>query len=670
LRVSYNWLRQFVQFEEKPERLAELLTMSGLEVSEVAPSGDDFSLEVEVTSNRPDCLSVVGVAREISTILGIPLQVPQYSLPTGDKKTAELTSVEILARKLCPRYTAQVITGIKVGESPAWLKEKLETTGVRPVNNVVDVTNYVAMESGQPLHAFNFDALQGRKIIVRRAKKNETIRAIDGKVYALEENDLVIADAQNAVAIAGVIGGLDSEVTFATQNILLESAFFDPLSVRKTSRSLGLTTSASYRFERGVDPETVLAASLRAAYLIREVAGGEVAQEPIDVNHLKVKDWRVSMRFARFGKVMGFDVSPERVEAILNLLGLGTLKRTKRSITVSVPPRRKDIEREIDLIEEVARLEGFDRVGLVEVNAKAVRPEKRLELLQRIRQLLGGFGFHEIISESFVHDSQIGRFSLFSDSENLKVKNPIRPETPFLRKSLIPNLLAAYAKNQDEKVTGINLFEVSNVYLPRENALPEEVYLLSFITERGFSEAKGIVESVLGNFRLLERVRFQNGKFLVTRHSETAEIVLDGVRVGLVGTICSHVKEAAGIKIDVALCELSLAPVLAAGESQRKYAPLPKYPKILRDLAIVVDESVKWQDIEDAIKTLKIPVLESVQFFDLYTGKQVPEDKKSIAFSLQFGSLERTLTSDEVDAAQEMIVNHLRNSFAAELRKN
>jgi phenylalanyl-tRNA synthetase beta chain len=669
LRVSYNWLREFVHFEEKPEKVAELLTMSGLEVSEVATSGDDFALEVEITSNRPDCLSIVGVAREISTLSGIPLQLPQFSLPTGEKKAAELTSVEILARKLCPRYTAQIITGVKVGESPAWLKERLETTGVRPVNNVVDATNYIAMESGQPLHAFNFDALQGRKIIVRRAKKNETIRAIDGKVYALKENDLVIADSQNAVAIAGVIGGLDSEVTFATQNILLESAFFDPLSVRKTSRALTLTTSASYRFERGVDPQAVLTASLRAAYLIRELTGAVVAQEPIDVNYMKVKDWRVPVRFARFKTVMGFDVSPDRAEAILNLLGLQTLKRTKRSLTVSVPPRRKDLEREIDLIEEVARIEGFEKVPLVEVNAAAVRCDKRLELLCEIRQILRGFGFHEILTESFVRDSSTGKFSLFGDSENLRVMNPIRPETPLLRKSLIPNILATYVKNQDEKVTGINLFEISNVYLPREDVLPEEVYFLSFVSEGSFSEAKGVVESVLGRFGLLEKVRFQSGKFHITREGESAEILLEGKRIGLVGVVSPHVKEASGIKIDVALCELLLTPILFVVGAERKYAPLPNYPKVLRDLAIVIDESVKWDQIESAVTALGIPILESVQFFDLYSGKQVPEGKKSIAFSLQFASPERTLTGEEVNAAQETIINHLRNSFGADLRK-
>jgi phenylalanyl-tRNA synthetase beta chain len=525
------------------------------------------------------------------------------------------------------------------------------------------------MESGQPLHAFNFDALQGRKIIVRRAKKNETIRAIDGKTYSLGGNDLVIADAQNAVAIAGVIGGVDSEVTFATENILLESAYFEALSVRETSRSLKLTTAASYRFERGVDPQTVLAASLRAAYLIHEVAGGEVAQEPIDVNYMKIKDWRLSTRFARFKTVMGFDVSPDRVEVILNLLGLQTLKRTRRSVTVSVPPRRKDIEREIDLIEEVARIEGFEKVPLVEVNAGAVRADRRFELLYGIRQILRGFGFHEILTESFVRDSRTGEFSLFGDSENLRVRNPIRPETPFLRKSLIPNLLAAYAKNQDEKVTEINLFEISNVYLPREDALPEEVYLLSFVSEGSFSEAKGVVESVLKRFGLLERVRFQSGKFLVAHDNESAEILLDGNRIGLVGTICPYVREAAGIKIDVALCEVSLAPILSVAAAERKYAPLPKHPKVSRDLAIVLDESVKWDQIESAITALGIPILESVHFFDLYTGKQVSEGKKSIAFSLQFGSLERTLTSDEVNAAQETIMNHLRSSFGAELRK-
>ncbi|MFH1422428.1 MAG: phenylalanine--tRNA ligase subunit beta [Planctomycetota bacterium] len=669
MKVSLNWLHEFVSFEEKPEKTAHLLTMSGLEVSEITHAGDDFILEVEVTSNRPDCLSIIGVARELSVLLQLPLKIPQPQVENSKKRTAEFTSVEIVDKELCPRYTAQIITGIEITESPEWLKNRLEALDIRPVNNVVDITNYVSMETGQPLHAFDFDKLNGKKIIVRRAKKDETITAINGKPYPLDNSNLVIADAEKAVAIAGVIGGIDSEVKSETKHILLESAFFDPVSVRNTSRALKLTTSASFRFERGVDTETVLTASLRATQLIHEVAGGEIASLPIDVNYMKIEKTEVSMRFKRFDAIMNFAISPDKAVKTLNLLGLETVKKTDDTVTVSVPPRRKDIGREIDLIEELARIEGLDKAPVIDINARAVQTDKTLKEYNQLKQMLRSFGFYETLTESFVIDSPLGRFSAFNNSENLSINNPVKPETPFLRKSLIPNLIFAYKKNQDEKVKGINLFEISNVYLPRENALPEEVYLLSFITEAGFLEAKGVVESVLHYFRLTGKGAFVPGKFLVTLDDETAKILLDSKPVGFLGTICPNIKNEMDIKENITVCELLLPPILESGETKRKYQLLPKYPKITRDLAVIINENISWQEIKNCVKALDIDILETVDFFDVYSGKQVSEGKKSIAFSLQFGSSERTLTNEEVDSTQKIILNQLQAKFSAELRK-
>jgi len=447
MKVSYRWLKKFLPaLDAPPETVAHTLTFLGLEVEKVEPLDDDFIFDVEVTTNRPDCLSILGVARELSAKLDIPLVLPEVKMSLSEKVNSDFTSVEVEEPELCPRYIARLILGVEVKESPEWMKKSLLGIGVRPVNNVVDATNYVGMELGEPLHAFDLDKLIERRIVVRCAKEGEEIRAIDGRIYPLKEDMLVIADGKFPVAIAGVMGGKDTEVTEETKNILLEAAYFDPVSVRRTSKRLSLITAASFRFSRGVDHDIIPLASDYAASLIQQLAGGEVLDRPIDVAEGGFEPRKMSMRFARIKTVMGIEILPEEAEKTLNALGFRTLERNDERIIVEVPPRRKDVEEEVHLIEEVARIHGFDDIPIVPQPVAVTELVREQEVLRCVRSFVSAAGFYEVMSDVFVSaDGVLSRYSFITETPPLKVRNPLRADEPALRKSLVPNLLKIYS---------------------------------------------------------------------------------------------------------------------------------------------------------------------------------------------------------------------------------
>ncbi len=668
MNVSYNWLREMVEFDLSPQELAEKLTFVGLEVERLSPIGEDWCLELELTTNRPDCLSIVGVARDVAVICSKEVRLPDYSVETAGDETARFTSVEILDAHLCPRYSAQVIRGVQVKESPDWLKERLEAIGVRPVNNVVDVTNFVTMELGQPLHAFDYDVLAENRIVVRRAKTGESITAINGKTYRLTEDMLTICDAREPVAIAGVMGGLFSEVKERTTNILLESAYFDPVSVRKTSRALVLESAASYRFERGVDPETVLAASLRAAQMIHELAGGEVAPVPVDINHQKVEPGSASVRFSRIPKVIGYEVAPERVVEILTLLGLPVITRDEEMVEVSVPPRRSDISREIDLIEEVLRHEGIEKVPPVAITTSEVRPEHRQRFLFRAREHMRGFGFYELLSDSFAADTEMGGMCFFEARKPLRVRNPVVAHRPLLRRSLIPNMLEAYRASRAAAEKKVGMFEASVAYLPGPAKLPEEKHVLAFLCPQGYLAAKGTLEALLSCLRL-EGASFETASHPAFEPGRASAAVLAGKRFAFLGDLSREALEYFDIEETCAVCELDLDYLYSRLRGEISFTPIPRFPKVLRDMAVVLDEKVLWQEVRDDVQGLGVSLLRHVELFDTYRGQQLPAGKKSLAFSLEFQSPERTLTGEEVDVHVRDIASHLAKRFGAALRK-
>lgn len=668
MNVSCAWLKELVDFDLSPQELADRLTFIGLEVERLSQVGDDWCFELELTSNRPDCLSIVGVAREVSVACGKELRMPDCSVSAGDEKTDVFTSVEILDTGLCPRYTAQIIRDVKIGDSPDWLKQRLEVIGVRPVNNVVDATNFVTMELGQPLHAFDYDKLAENRIVVRRARKGESITAINGKSYDLTEEMLAICDAREPVAIAGVMGGLFSEVTGRTKDILLESAYFDPLSVRSTSRSLALESAASYRFERGVDPELIMPASLRCARIILELAGGDLSSEPVDVNVQKFKYGEAKLRFKRIPQLIGYDVAPERAVEIFEALGLKPKKRTKSSVTVSVPPRRSDIEREVDLVEEVLRHEGIDRVPLVEISSSDLQPEPRQRFLADVRERLCGFGFYELLTDSFVPESAAGKMTFFEAGKPLGVRNPVTVQRPLLRRSLVPNMLDAFRAGGATAEGGAGMFEVSVVYLPGSARLPREMHALAFLSPEGYLAAKGTLEALLESLRV-RGVSFRKHDHPALRAGQASSAVVDGRAFAFVGVLSQDTAAAYDIAGECSVCEMDLDFLYSLSKDKVAFAPIPRFPKVLRDMAVVVDESVLWQELHDEVAGLGIDLLSRMEMFDIYRGDQLPKGRKSVAFSLEFQSPDRTLRGEEVDGLIQQIASHLGRRFAAELRK-
>lgn len=673
MKVSYNWLKKFLpELNLLPERVADTLTFLGLEVEQFETVDDDTVFDIEVTTNRPDCLSVVGVARELSAKLRIPLKLPEVGLKVSGKANSDFTSVEIAEPELCQRYIARLILGVKVSESPEWLKKALMAIGMRPVNNIVDATNYVAMELGEPLHAFDFDRLFERRIVVRRAKEGEEIRAIDGRIYPLKGDMLVIADGKSPVAIAGVMGSRDTEVTERTKNILLEAAYFEPVNIRRTSRRLSLVTAASYRFSRGVDYNIIPFVSDYATSLIQRLAGGDVLDNPIDISLSGWKPRRMSMRFSRIKTVMGIEIPPDEAERTLNALGFKTVERGSESITVEVPFRRNDVEEEVHLIEEVARIHGFEDIPTVQQTVALAHLTEEQEILRDIRSFIAAAGFYEVMSDVFTPaEGVLNTYSFISDAEPLKVRNPLRADEPALRKSLLPNLLKIYSYNQDYAGRSPELFEVSKVFISRSGELPYEPYLLALLTPKGYERAKGVVEALFERLGL--DASFTEKKTEIFLDVCSAAIFIqrpaqESKWIGVIGMLNPDIKETSGIKASLFAVELDVTAIAPFVETVHRYRPIPKTPEVLRDIAIVVEEDVLWRQIESEIRSCYVPNLRSVTLFDTYRGRQIPKGKKSLAIRLHFYDPERTLQSKEVDEAVAKLIDRLRDRFSALLR--
>jgi len=672
MKLTYNWLRDYCPCELLPEELARRLSMSGTLVEEIHNLGDDALLVAEITSNRPDLLGILGIAREVSALSGAPLRIPEADFACGEEKVSSASSVQVRDPALCPRYTARLMRGVKIGPSPDWLRRRLEAIGLRCINNVVDVTNYVMFECGQPLHAFDFDKLRGGCIIVRRAAEGETMVSIDGAQCKLNPAMLVIADAERPVAVAGIMGGLDTEISDRTVNVLLESAQFENTQIRRTSRALALASDSSYRFERGVDPVQVEWASRRALHLIQKVAGGTAAEGLLDAWAAPYQPKAVTLRFARMNRVLGAAVAPDIARAILERLGFLPERGTDAGrVTVQVPPfRAVDVYREIDLIEEVIRIYGYDRIpesGTLPVMVGRVSRGERVADLAR--RMLPGQGFFEAMTNSFCDEASARLVSPWTSADPLAVRNTIRRDEDRLRVSLLPSLLAVKRTNLAHGVSKSPLFEIGKVFLPKpprasgpaepDDALPEERTVLALLAEDGLSHLKGVIESLLDAAGVRSKVSFEPAADAFFAEKLTAKILLEGAPLGILGEVGPAVCERYGVAHPPCAAELDFDLLVRAARLDRGYAKLAAHPAAVRDLAVVVDEALPWARIEGSIRDLRIPILESIEFFDIFRGKQVPAGKKSIAFSLTFRAADRTLTSEEVEAARQSCIRSL-----------
>ena len=655
----------------------------------------DAVLDVAVTPNRPDAVSHIGVARDLAALTRTDLSLPEVPLPVDGGDADHQVRIEIEAPEGCHRYVAMIVRGVRVGESPAWLRQRLTSVGLRPRNNIVDVTNFVMYECGQPLHAFDMDQLAGATIRVRRAEPGEEFVTLDSKRRVLPDDALLICDAERPVAIAGVMGGENSEVTDATVNVLIESAYFDPSSIRRTARSLGLQTDASYRFERGVDSDGQRWAAARAAALIAELSGGEVISGAVDARPIQAEVRELGLALASVERVLGVDIPAEEVARLLRAIGFGVSADSDGMMQCRVPTFRPDVTREIDVIEEIARLHGFDDIPEPEtmrVPARAVPRERPIDLVRaRIRGVLAGFGYREIYTNSLLSDAAAERFrvpeiSTLEDGEVVRTLNPISQEMAALRPSLLPGMLDVLRHNANRGARQLRLFETGRVFRGgiADTVVPgfleSEVLLFAVTGLRNesawyekeqrvdFFDLKGAVATLLERLEL-PRVRMEP----VYEGSDVTEyhlaLYVESAPLGTVAKLSA--KEAARYDLegDVFFAELDVDAITALSrlDEPTEFRSLSRFPRVERDLAFLVDAAQEVGPVLRVIETSGGNLLRGVKPFDLYEGPGVPEGKKSVAFALVFGA-DRTLTDEEVDERVQRVVAAVREQFSADLR--
>jgi phenylalanyl-tRNA synthetase beta chain len=642
----------------------------------------DAMFNLEITPNRPDCLSVIGIVRELSVLTGKTVRLPVDTYREVDPPIEQQISVEIEAPDLCPRYSATLIKGIHIAESPVWMKERLIAGGMRPINNIVDITNFVMLEYGQPLHSFDYDRIQGRKIIVRRAKSGEKMQTLDGTDRVLTSQTLVIADTDRAVAVAGVMGGANTEVTENTTSIFLESANFSPTSIHYTGRTLGTSSEACVRFERGIRPDLTMPALKRATQLMQELGGGEVARGIIDVYPGKKSPQIINLSTVQVKRVLGIDISRDRISQILTALGFECRPGSgANELTVTPPYWRSDIRLTEDLVEEVARIDGYDKIP-VTLLAQPIPPQNPLSSLtvkREVRNILVGFGFEEIMTPSLIGIEALNKLSPEgTHMEALRLSNPMTAEQEYLRPTLRANLLSILALNQKVVEGNIRLVETSKVFIPRTNDLPDERDMVcGVIGSSGttkwwhgedinpdFFTAKGIVESLLNSLNV--KADFVTGNDPTLHTAMQTDVMAGDKKLGVVGEIHPRIREKFEIPGPAYLFELDLPLLVPLAVIRKMYKPLPRFPSVVRDLALVLDAKISHKQALDIIRGF--PLVDSVALFDIYSGEQVPAGKKSLAYRITFQSPNKTLTDDAVSAIMKQILIKLDKELGATLR--
>lgn len=644
----------------------------------------DIVLNLEVTPNRPDCLSVIGIAREVAALSKQSMHIAEVSYRETGLPVDQQVSAEIADPDLCPRYSASLISGVKISPSPNWMQQRLIACGMRPINNIVDVTNYVMLEYGQPLHAFDYQCIKGKKIAVRRAKQNETIISLDGQERKLSSDMLVIADTERAVAIAGVMGGANSEVADNTNTVLLEAANFNPKSIHYTGSSLNLPSEARMRFERSIRPELTIPALKRATQLILETAGGEAAKGLIDVYPGKKIAEPILLSTDKMAKLLGVEFSIDQITDTLTSLGFTCQKVGPSSeLLVSVPCWRSDISQAVDLAEEVARIIGYDKIPVTMLSQPLPmqNPEPMLSLKKKVSHSLTGYGFQEIVTFSLTSLEFLKKLFPVSgviQPVPLRVVNPMTAELEYLRTNLRTNLLNALVTNRRYEEGSIKLFELGKVYIPRNEDLPDERYtlcaILAGLKEKkswkesveplDFFDAKGIVEGLFEH--LGTEALFKESHDETLHPIKQAEITIHDNKVGVIGELHPGVAQAFEILEPVYLLEVDIKALLPFTSEHRIYKAIPRFPAVVRDIAIIVDSGITHQSIVDTIKSF--PLASQTTLFDVYTGEQVPAGKKSLAYRITFQSPASTLTDKDVDKVLQQIISRLSKDFEATLR--
>jgi len=656
---------------------------------------DDTVFDFEIHSNRPDLMSIIGIAREVAAITNNKLKTPEIKIIEEDERIEKDITVKIEAEDLCPRYTGRIVKDIKLGESPLWLKWKLRLLGVRPINNIVDITNFVMMETGQPLHAFDLDLVKGKTIIVRRSRPGETICTLDDVERQLPANSLVIADTEEPIALAGIIGGKHSEIDQNTKNVFLESAYFNSINNRRSTAKFGLRTEASNRFEKGIDKEVQIYALDRAADLMNKIAMGKISSGKIDTNKKLYQPNKINLRIKRVNKILGQLLDEDesktknKIINILDKLEFKVVENKGECIEVIPPSFRGDVEREIDIIEEIARIYGYDKIKPTLFNTTIAQEGKnfRLRVIDQIREILIGCGLNEVITYSFISPDIFDRIGIPEGHKlrnAIKIKDPLTRDHSLMRTSLISSLLEVIKWNTNRQAELVKIFEVGKIYLPypdKPNSLPNEKLIIigainktgrGDIWEKSFSldifDVKGIIETVFQGLKM-ENWEVIPGNHPAFHPLRNGKIIMGGEEVGIFGEIHPEVINNYRIPGKVNLFEIDFENLLPNVPSDIKYCVLPKYPSVQRDLALIVKEEILSADIIKVIKSIDEKLIKKVTLFDIFKGKQIGDGYKSLAYSVVFQAEDRTLIDQEIENTYRKIKDKLTVKFNAKIRE-
>ncbi|MCF8067172.1 MAG: phenylalanine--tRNA ligase subunit beta [Desulfobacterales bacterium] len=654
-----------------------------------ALSLSDTMLEIGLTPNRPDCLGIIGIAREVAAVQKTKVKYPDADIADKENRINDLTSVKIEDPDHCPRYAARMVEGIKVGPSPKWLQERLNSIGVRPISNIVDITNYIMMETGQPLHAFDFDRLAENRIVVRLAKDGEKFVTLDEKERTLSAETLMICDGEKPVAVGGVMGGANSEIEDGTTRVLIESAYFNPISIRRTAKCLGLNTEASHRFERGVDPEGTVIALNRATMLISELGGGTIVGGLIDEHPKPSILPEIALSVMATNRLLGTGFNSDEISNFLTSIEFAVKSKNDEEMVVVPPSYRVDVERPEDLMEEVARLSGYNNIPTTSpvVRAQTELPGKSLVLRSTVRQLMTGFGFTEVINYSFIHRESCERLMLDEEDPRksiIDIMNPLTEDHAVMRTSLVPGLLECMNRNIARQEKNLKLFEVGKTFIGKgQDSLPEEIEMLigiwtgardvsalhSIGEHCDFFDLKGVVEGLLKGLyaNCVAFTRLDGGTCKYLRPGYTAGITVEGRNVGIIGEVAPAVLENYDLKQTAYIFELDLCRLNQLTLKPVQAQLIPKFPAISRDITLIINKGIESQQIRDAVKDMDETLVEDIHLFDVFEGGRISSDKKSLSFRIIYRSPDTTLEDEKANHIHKAISEKLIKAFNADL---
>lgn len=681
MKVSINWLREYVDLVISPQKLIALFNNLGILVNTWEEKDGDYVLDVETYSNRPDILSHLGIARELSVALGRPLKEPNWpQIEIAEEFPLQECDVQIWEEDLCPRYCAVILEDVQIGPSPPWLTARIRAMGLTPVNNVVDVTNFVLFATGQPIHAFDLDKLHGRKVIVRTAQKDETLHSLEGKTVSLYPDMLVIADESQPVALAGIIGGKEAGITEDTQSVFIESAYFDPGSVLQTGRTLSIQTDAFHRYARGADISYAPLAAQMAAALITQTSGKMVGGvKDIFSKPRKIKT--VMLRQHRILELLGIEIEEDFIISTLSKLGFKIEDQQQGIWRIQVPSFRVDISREADLIEEIVRFYGYDRIPSLLPTWAVLDPgfDQKISWGESLRQVLLHEGFDEVVNLSFISPER--EANLPTGRKAVRIRNPLSSKASLLRTTLISGLLDNIIRNVNRGADGVHIFEIGKIFSWEEDLCREQLFLaiatLGLLGNRhwqtqnaktDFFHLKGACEAFLDHLNYAP-VSFQAAEHPCFEPGHSLALLVKGEKIGDMGLLRSDILELDDIKEEVWAAEIDLGTLFEKPPQLFKYAPVIKYPSVIRDVSFMVDRHISFESVKTAIAKLSIPFLVKFDVYDRFLGPSVPKDKISLALRFVFQHPQKTLVAEEVDQLLDKIVKHLQENFKFQLRE-